>query len=166
MDAKLIEREWKRLKKSLSSKNWDAGQEATYFGFFCHGWYGRLNEAAYQAENNSAADNKLKSDNLRGGVMKIFKLNDCDWYATEDMESAIQQIMHDTDNTREDCVDSSAHELTDDEMDRLQFIDDRENYPMYGDEAAEDGLRSAREQLALMIERGDSFPCLFATMEF
>ena len=98
--------------------------------------------------------------------MKIFKLNDCDWYAAEDMESAIQQIMHDTDNAREDCVDSSAHELTDDEMDRLQFIDDRENYPMYGDEAAEDGLRSAREQLALMIERGDSFPCLFATMEF
>ena len=66
MDAKLIEREWERLKKSLSSKNWDAEQEATYFGFFCHGWYGRLNEAAYQAENNSVADNKLKSDNLRG----------------------------------------------------------------------------------------------------
>ncbi len=25
-------------------------QVATYFGFFCHGWYGRLNKAAYQAE--------------------------------------------------------------------------------------------------------------------
>jgi len=94
-------------------------------------------------------------------TVKIFKLNSCDWYAAKDMESAIQQIMHDMGNTREDCVDSSAHELTDDEMDRLQFLDDRENY-----EAAEDGLRSAREQLALMIKRGDSFPCLFATMEF
>lgn len=61
MDAKLRE-EWERLKKSLSSKNWNAGQEANYFGFFCHGWYGRLNEAAYQAENNSVADNKLKSE--------------------------------------------------------------------------------------------------------
>ena len=50
MDAKL-KAEWERLKKSLSSKNWNAGQEANYFGFFCHGWYGRLNEAAYQNEN-------------------------------------------------------------------------------------------------------------------
>ena len=51
MDAKL-KAEWERLKKVCSSENWDAGQEVTYFGFFCHGWYGRLNEAAYQAENN------------------------------------------------------------------------------------------------------------------
>ncbi len=95
-------------------------------------------------------------------IMKIFKLNDCDWYAAEDMESAIQQIMYDTDNTREDCVDSSAHELTDDEMDRLQFVDDGGVI----DEEAEDGSRSFRGQLAVMIERGDSFPCLFATTEF
>lgn len=94
-------------------------------------------------------------------IVKIFKLNDCDWYAAEDMESAIQQIMFDTGNNREDCVDSSAHELTDDEMDRLQFMDDREI-----DEYAEEGLRSFREQLEFMIERGDSFPCLFATTEF
>ena len=46
-----VKAEWERLKKSLSPKNWDAGQEGTYFGFFCHGWYGRLNEAAYQYEN-------------------------------------------------------------------------------------------------------------------
>ena len=93
--------------------------------------------------------------------MKIFKLNDCDWYAADDMESAIKQIMYDTGNICEDCVDSSAHELTDDEIDRLRFIDDREN-----DEDAEDGSRSFREQLALMVERGDSFPCPFASTEF
>lgn len=50
MDAKL-KKEWERLKKAVDSADWDAGQEVTYFGFFCHGWYGRLNEAAYQAEN-------------------------------------------------------------------------------------------------------------------
>ena len=58
--------EWERLKKVLSPENWNAGQEATYFGFFCHGWYGRLNEAAYQAENYSAADDKLKSEEKNG----------------------------------------------------------------------------------------------------
>ena len=93
--------------------------------------------------------------------MKIFKLNDCDWYAAEDMESAIQQIMHDTGNTREDCVDYSAHELTDEEMDRLRFMDDRE-----GDPESAGTSRSFREQLALMVERGETFPCPFATTEF
>ena len=50
MNAKL-KAEWERLKKVCGSENWDAGQQVTYFGFFCHGWYGRLNEAAYQYEN-------------------------------------------------------------------------------------------------------------------
>jgi hypothetical protein len=93
--------------------------------------------------------------------VKIFKLNDCDWYAAEDMESAIQQIMYDTGNVHEDCVDSSAHELTNEEMDCLRFMDDRE----FGPDAA--GIsRSFREQLAIMIERGGSFPCPFATTKF
>ena len=52
MSSATLKAEWERLKKTLGPVNWDAGQEATYFGFFCHGWYGRLNEAAYQAENN------------------------------------------------------------------------------------------------------------------
>lgn len=98
---------------------------------------------------------------IDGEIVKIFKLNDCDWYAAVNMESAIQQIIFDSGNTREDCVDSSRHELTDDEMDRLQFMDDREI-----DEYAEEGVRSFREQLEFMIDRGDSFPCLFATTEF
>lgn len=50
--AAILKAEWQRLKKVLNSKNWDAGQEATYFGFFCHGWYGRINKAAYQDESN------------------------------------------------------------------------------------------------------------------
>ena len=50
--AAILKAEWQRPKKVLNSKNWDAGQEATYFAFFCHGWYGRINKAAYQAESN------------------------------------------------------------------------------------------------------------------
>ena len=93
--------------------------------------------------------------------MKIFKLNDCDWYAAEDMESAINQIMHDTGNAREDCVDSSAHELTDEEMDRLKFVDENEN-----EECNPTTTRTFREQLALMVDHADSFPCPFASTEF
>lgn len=98
---------------------------------------------------------------IDGEIVKIFKLNACDWYAAVNMESAIQQIIFDSGNAREDCVDSSCHELTDEELDRLQFMDDIEI-----DEDAEDGSRSFLEQLELMIDRGDSFPCLFATTEF
>ena len=65
MDAKL-KKEWERLQKAVDSADWDVGQHVTYFGFFCHGWYGRLNEAAYQAENYSAADDKLKSEEKNG----------------------------------------------------------------------------------------------------
>lgn len=61
MDAKL-KSEWERLKKVLSPENWDAGQNATYFGFFCHGWYGRLNEAAYQTENNGQSRPTLEGE--------------------------------------------------------------------------------------------------------
>lgn len=28
---------------------WTAGERANYFAFFCHGWYGRAGEAAYQS---------------------------------------------------------------------------------------------------------------------
>lgn len=89
--------------------------------------------------------------------MKIFKLNDCDWYAAKDMKSAIEQIMFDMSDTCEFCVDSSAHELTDDEMDSLKFVD-------YTDSPTT--TRTFREQLVIMVERGDEFPCLFATTEF
>ncbi len=52
--------------------------------------------------------------------MKIFKLNDCDWYAAVNMESAIQQIMFDMSDTCEFCVDSSARGLTDEELIHLR----------------------------------------------
>lgn len=93
--------------------------------------------------------------------MKIFKLNDCDWYAAKDMKSAIEQIMFDMSDTCEFCVDSSAHELTDDEMDSLKFVDYTEN-----EESSPTTTRTFREQLVIMVERGDEFPCLFATTEF
>lgn len=94
--------------------------------------------------------------------MKIFKLNDCDWWAGEDLEQTIATAMHDMNIPREDVIDDYMHELTDEELDRLRFVDDSYNY----DEDDPKHSRSFREQLALMVERGDSFPCLFASTEF
>ncbi|MFA5529194.1 MAG: hypothetical protein WDA11_00865 [Thiohalomonadaceae bacterium] len=44
-----LKEEWERLRSKLGD-TWTAAESSTYFGFFCHGWYGRVNTAAYQYE--------------------------------------------------------------------------------------------------------------------
>lgn len=46
-----LEEEWDRLKKQLGAEHWTVGEMGNVYGAFCHGWYGRLGEAAYQQEN-------------------------------------------------------------------------------------------------------------------
>jgi hypothetical protein len=36
------------LKECLTSKTWTAGDHGHFYGFFLHGWLGRMNEATYQ----------------------------------------------------------------------------------------------------------------------
>ena len=92
--------------------------------------------------------------------MKVFRLNDCDWYASEDMESAINQIMHDTGNAREDCIDDNAHELTDEEMSKfcVRDEDDRLNTLKIP--------KTFKEELDLLISEGYKFPIAFASTEY
>lgn len=40
--------EFEKLKKVLEPHTWDAGQEATFYAFFLHGWNGRTNDGVYQ----------------------------------------------------------------------------------------------------------------------
>jgi hypothetical protein len=40
--------EFEKLKKVLDTNSWDAGQEATFYAFFLHGWNGRTNDGVYQ----------------------------------------------------------------------------------------------------------------------
>jgi len=37
------------LSKLEGVELWTCGEHATYFAFFCHGWYGRSDEAEYQS---------------------------------------------------------------------------------------------------------------------
>lgn len=92
-----------------------------------------------------------------GGV-HVFMLNDYEWWAARTMEEAVQFAMEECGTSREETLDeSSAHELSDEEMKRMQFIDDS---------GAEKVKRSFAEQLALMVKGDASFPCMFATTEF
>jgi len=82
--------------------------------------------------------------------MKVFSLNDYEWYAAETLEEAIAAEMKDTGLPRDEVVDGFEGELTEEQMDTLRYHD-------------EDGQsRTFREHLQRMQEEGVEFPCLFA----
>lgn len=86
--------------------------------------------------------------------MKIFSMNECDWYVGETLESCVADYhIYFSDDTEE------ARELTEEELNKLIFIDTNEDEYPTGDK------RTFREQLAIEIEKGGPFPRLFATTE-
>lgn len=100
------------------------------------------------------------------GQIKIFKMNDCDWWAAETLEQA-----------KEDCVTTfggrypeDAEEFLDDvrevpggNMSKLRFVD-----PDESDETTASGYveRTFRQELNDRIERGEKFPQPFASTEY
>ena len=84
--------------------------------------------------------------------MKIFKLNDCDWWIGPNLEvckTDCADLMGDA-----DCVESDAYELSNEELDQLTFIDEQDN------------KRTFREQLSIEVAKGGAFPRPFASTEY
>lgn len=93
--------------------------------------------------------------------MKIYALNDCDWWIGESLEACIADYR--TNYTSDpDSVDDDAHELTDEELDTLKFVVVDEDE----DENPTREKRSFREQLAIEIAEGGVFPRMFASTEY
>jgi hypothetical protein len=101
--------------------------------------------------------------------MKIFTMNDCEWYAAENLEDALKAMTEEVgcETTpegiaalREDSDVDDPGEISDESMDNLTYTDDS-GLP-------EGGIikRTFREQLAKMIADGCKFPCFFATTEY
>lgn len=93
--------------------------------------------------------------------IKIFQMNDCDWWAADSLESAIQDCMEQYGYTREQVEEDEPRELTDEELDSLQYTDDP------SDSEAE--TRTFREQLKVMQQEPEKYtphPCLFASTEY
>lgn len=88
-------------------------------------------------------------------AIKIFEMNDCDWWAGETREEVIAAYMADQGITLDEA--SSAYELSEEALDNLQYYHD-------GDRHKES--MTFREGLTLRISEGETFPCLFATTEF
>ena len=85
--------------------------------------------------------------------MKVFQMNDCEWWAAETLEEAKSSYFQITGLTEADRPFDDPHELSAKEMDRLQFIRD------------DGSVRSFRDQLDWMVSNGKSFPCFFGSTE-
>jgi hypothetical protein len=96
-------------------------------------------------------------------TIKVFRLDDCTWWAGADLESCIADAMREYQLPRQDVANADAHELSDEELDRLNFVD--------GDDPINtDGTTGVtltfRQALARCVARGDSFPQFFASTEY
>lgn len=92
-------------------------------------------------------------------TVKVFRLNDCDWYAGATLQECIDFCVKDTGVRPDEAADSDARELTADEMERLKFVDGEP-----GDKAAP--RITFTERLAQMIAEGTKFPAFFASTEY
>jgi hypothetical protein len=91
-------------------------------------------------------------------LVKVFRMNDCDWVAAPTLEEAkdwYQQTFRPTDDEA-DLFDGPS-EVDDTHMNGMLFRDE---------DGPETLTRTFREQLNLMIERGESFPAFFASTEY
>jgi hypothetical protein len=90
--------------------------------------------------------------------MKIFQMNDCDWWIGESLAACKADYI--ANYCEEDAIEEDAHELTDEELDTLIFTDYDE------DERPTGTKRTFREQLAIEVASGGEFPRMFASTEF
>jgi hypothetical protein len=100
--------------------------------------------------------------------IKIFQMNDCDWYAGATADDAIRGMAENLcfettpEGIAEMCKEYTVEpvELTAEDMERKMFVDlDEDGTP----DTVE---RSFRAQLDNMIASGEEFPCFFASTEF
>ena len=92
--------------------------------------------------------------------MKVFAMNDCDWMAGEDLASvtALYLKEYSGDLPADEALDES-HELTRPQMDGLRFYTD------HGD-GGDGSYQTFQQRLNFMVQRGDKFPCFFASTEY
>lgn len=100
--------------------------------------------------------------------IKIFAMNECDWYAAATPEEAKRGLAENMGYESvkamyEDwAIEGEPHELSDWDLDRLRVKCEAEDggYDPDGEE------QTFRARLAEMVADGEEFPCFFASTEF
>lgn len=83
--------------------------------------------------------------------VKIFQLNDCDWWAAESLQDAKDDYIA---TVGDDYEFDNPHELDEVTMDRLRFYEEDGSY------------RTFARELRRRIKSGQKFPCFFASTEW
>lgn len=93
-------------------------------------------------------------------AIRVYQVNDCDWWVGESAESILEAYMKDTGLPREevcDDPDGMPEEISEEGLDKLKFFDEESRPPV---------TRTFREQLAIEIADGGEFPRAFASTEY
>jgi hypothetical protein len=90
--------------------------------------------------------------------MKVFEMNDCDWWLANSAEEALADIRGVSPSASDAPPEIAPRELTDEELDRLIFSDD-----LSEPNAAK---RTFREELNRRIAAGVTTPEPFASTEY
>lgn len=86
--------------------------------------------------------------------IKIFRVDDCDWYAAKTQDEAIKKAMHDSGESRQYYEEEGGSELSEESMLKLKYVED-------------DGTeKTFRKKLDELIAEGCHFPCMFASTEY
>ena len=91
------------------------------------------------------------------GEIKIFRLNEMEWWAGESMEDCVTAAMDLSGLCKEELLeDFEQGEVSAEGMEKLTFVED--------DEA--ETKKTFRQKLDEMIAAGEKFPCCFAVTEY
>ena len=90
-------------------------------------------------------------------MIKIFKMNESDWVAGEDIENCKKFLSKLVDIPEDEVIDE-PYELSKEEIEKLIFIEDINDKNSV--------KRTFKEELELLIKKGEEFPCFFATKEW
>lgn len=86
--------------------------------------------------------------------IKVFKLDDYDWWAGENLTEVIAAAREQCGAETYEDAETDAFEVSSESMQTLRYVD-------------EDGTeRTFAEELQRMIDAKTSFPCVFASTEF
>ena len=84
-------------------------------------------------------------------------MNESDWVAGENIESCKKFLCNLVDIPEDEVIDE-PYELSEKEIEKLIFIEDINDKNSV--------KRTFKEELELLIKKGEEFPCFFATTEY
>jgi hypothetical protein len=91
-------------------------------------------------------------------MIKVFKMNDVDWVAGEELEAAKEWYLKETDQDADEAFfDGEPEEIEDSQLDVLKLNFEDECPPR---------VCTFREELDRLIASGNTFPMIFASTEY